>query len=66
MKADPAIQPEYMSVRDAAALLALSPRTIWKWIGAGALSVNHFGRAVRIPVAEIQRLINQDAMPKGK
>jgi len=60
------IKPEFVTLDDAAVMLSLSRRTIEKWVLLKKISVVHLGRAVRIPISEIERLVNQDALPKGK
>jgi excisionase family DNA binding protein len=46
----------YVSIRDAARILAVSPRTLYKSMYAGRLpGVTRFGRAVRIHRATLDR-----------
>lgn len=50
-------------VPEAAELLALSPKTLWQWIGERRIGVVRLGRAVRIPVSEIERLMEEGTTP---
>jgi excisionase family DNA binding protein len=52
-----------VKVPDAAELLALSPKTIWQWIGERRIGVVRLGRAVRIPQSEIERLLEEGSTP---
>src|SRR5512138_1321356 len=49
---------DYVTVQEAAALLMVSPSTIWRWIGAGALPAYRFGRRrVRVKRIDLNRMI---------
>jgi excisionase family DNA binding protein len=50
-------------VPEAAELLALSPKTIWQWILERRLGVVRLGRAVRVPLSEIERLVHEGTTP---
>jgi excisionase family DNA binding protein len=52
-----------LKVPEAAAMLALSPKTVWQWIGARRISVVRLGRAVRVPQIEIDRLTEEGTTP---
>jgi excisionase family DNA binding protein len=52
-----------IKVPDAAAMLALSPKTLWQWIGERRIGVVRLGRAVRIPQSEIERLMEEGSTP---
>lgn len=47
------------TIREAAEELGLSPATIRTWIRQRRLGYLRFGRAVRIPAAEIQRIVER-------
>ena len=55
---------EYISVADAAKMLSLSRRTVERRIKDATIAVLRIGRTIRIPLSEVERLVNQDAMPK--
>jgi excisionase family DNA binding protein len=55
-----------LKVPEAAETLALSQKTIWQWIGERRISVVRLGRAVRIPLSEIERLLEQGTTPAIK
>lgn len=48
---------ELLTVPTAAARLSLAEKTLWSWIAARRITVVRLGRAVRIPGAEIQRIV---------
>jgi excisionase family DNA binding protein len=51
-------------VDEAAAALTLKPKTIRAWIASRRIGyVRIGGRAIRIPVAEINRLIEEGTIP---
>ena len=52
-----------LKVPEAADALALSPKTIWQWIGERRIGVVRLGRAVRIPQSEIERLLEKGSTP---
>lgn len=58
------IQAEYLSIRDAATYLAFSRRTIERRVKDGTIASVKVGKSIRIPLSEIERVMNQDAMPK--
>jgi excisionase family DNA binding protein len=51
------------TVREAAEELGLSPATIRAWIRRRKIGYVRLGRAVRIPVTEIRRLLDQGMVP---
>jgi excisionase family DNA binding protein len=55
-----------LKVPEAAAMLALSQKTVWQWIGERRIEVVRLGRAVRVPVSEIERLVEQGTTPAIK
>ena len=59
-------KPAYMSITDTAIHLAVSRRTVKRWIADDKIVAVKINGIVRIPIAEIERLVNQDAMPKEK
>jgi excisionase family DNA binding protein len=52
-----------VKVPDAAEILALSPKTLWQWIGERRIGVVRLGRAVRVPLSEIERLMEEGTTP---
>jgi excisionase family DNA binding protein len=52
-----------LKVPEAAAMLALSQKTVWQWIGERRIGVIRLGRAVRVPMAEIDRLMEEGSTP---
>lgn len=52
-----------LKVPEAAAMLALSQKTVWQWIGARRIGVVRLGRAVRVPITEIERLMEEGSTP---
>lgn len=50
-------------VPEAAAILALSDKTLWQWIGDRRIGVVRLGRAVRILQSEIDRLMEEGTTP---
>jgi excisionase family DNA binding protein len=55
-----------LKVPEAAEMLALSQKTIWQWIGERRIAVVRLGRAVRIPQAEVNRLMEEGTTPAIK
>ncbi len=52
-----------LKVPEAAAMLALSQKTVWQWIGERRIGVVRLGRAVRVPLSEIERLMEEGTTP---
>jgi excisionase family DNA binding protein len=52
-----------LKVPEAAEMLALSQKTVWQWIGERRIGVVRLGRAVRIPLLEIERLLQEGSTP---
>lgn len=48
-----------ISAKEAAARMGLSIMTIRRWISDGKITSAKFGRAVRIPMSEIDRVIEE-------
>ena len=46
-----------VTYREAAASLCVCERTVWQLVRDGKLSVIRIGRSVRVPVAELERLV---------
>ena len=38
----------WLSAKEAAALLGVQPLTIYRWVAAGSIKSQHFGRTVRV------------------
>lgn len=49
-----------VSVPEAARLLGISVTTAWKLVYADTIRVVRLGRAVRVPLAEIERILTGD------
>ena len=54
---------ELLKVPEAAEMLTLSQKTVWQWIGERRIGVIRLGRAVRVPVSEIHRLMKEGTTP---
>lgn len=52
-----------LTVKEAADALGLSPHTVRAWIAARRLGVHRLGRAVRVPQAEVDRVLAQGFVP---
>lgn len=52
-----------LKVPEAAEMLALSQKTVWQWIGERRIGVIRLGRAVRIPLSEVERLMEEGTTP---
>ncbi len=52
-----------LSVREVAGALGLSESTIRSWLAQRRLGFVRLGRAIRIPVEEIDRVLAQGAVP---
>lgn len=52
-----------LKVPEAAEMLALSQKTVWQWIGERRIGVVRLGRAVRVPLTEIERLMEEGSTP---
>jgi len=52
-----------LKVPEAAAMLSLSQKTVWQWIGERRIGVIRLGRAVRVPTSEIDRLMEEGSTP---
>ncbi|MFP5208671.1 MAG: helix-turn-helix domain-containing protein [Acidobacteriota bacterium] len=60
------ITAKLLKVPQAAEMLAMSPKTIWQWIGERRIGVVRLGRAVRVPLSEIERLMEAGTTPAIK
>lgn len=50
--------PPFMSIQQAAAHLAVSPKTVRRWISDDRLTAHRVGaRLIRIPTAELDRMM---------
>ena len=52
-----------LAVRDVAESLSLSPATIRLWIRQRKIGYVRLGRAVRIPVSEVRRIVERGTVP---
>jgi len=50
-------------VQVAAQAWNVSVKTAWNWIAEGRVGVVRLGRSVRVPQAEIERLVNEGYTP---
>jgi len=55
--------PNLFTVPEAAAELSLSPGTLRAWISRRRIEFVRLGRSVRVPRAEIQRLLEAGRVP---
>lgn len=55
-----------VKVPEAAEMLTLSQKTLWQWVGSRRIGVIRLGRAVRIPLSEIERLLEEGTTPAIK
>jgi excisionase family DNA binding protein len=56
-------QSRFVTVKEAASLLGLAEVTVRVWLAKRRLEYTKIGRAVRIPVAEITRLVDEGTIP---
>jgi excisionase family DNA binding protein len=54
-----------LSIESAAAILSHSPWTVRKWIAEGKIRSNKIGARRLVPMSEVNRLINESAIPAG-
>ena len=59
-------RPSFLAVRDFADLFHLAEVTVRKWIAQRTITVVKLGRSVRIPLAEVERLIERGMVPARK
>lgn len=59
----PAVSERPRTVSEAAEELGLSVHTIRAWVGSRRLAHLRLGRAIRIPAAEIRRVIEDSTVP---
>lgn len=52
-----------LTVKQTAQALSLSPATIRSWIAGRKLGYVRLGRAIRVPTAEVQRVLAAGAVP---
>lgn len=52
-----------LTVHQAAERLGLQPSTVRAWIAQRRIGIVRLGRAVRIPLEEVERLIAQGTIP---
>ena len=62
---NPRRQAEVLTAAEAAELLRVSLKTIYKAVGNGQLPVLRFGRIIRIPVHALDRLLDEST-PSGR
>ena len=54
---EPSAPSPLLTVQDVAAILAVSAKTVRRWIAAGELPVHRLGRSIRISDADLQLFI---------
>jgi len=59
----PALPEPLLTVEEAAAVLGIQPRTLYKWAYAGRLPVVKIGRLTRFRASTIENLIAQGERP---
>jgi excisionase family DNA binding protein len=55
--------PVLLTLDETAARLRLAKGTLYNWVHARRITVVHIGRLVRIPAAEVDRLIAEGTRP---
>jgi excisionase family DNA binding protein len=56
---------ELLKVPKTAERLDCSVGAVWKWIAEKRIRVVRLGRSVRVPLAEVQKIIEQGLPPAG-
>lgn len=59
------MRQEFFSVKEIAALAGFSPWTVRAWIDERKIQVVRFGRSIRIPRAEIEKMIGRKLSEVG-
>jgi excisionase family DNA binding protein len=59
------VEPLVVDVREAARLLAVSPRSIRRWIRAGRIQAIRLSRRVLLPAEECERLAREGMTTNG-
>lgn len=54
---------KYLSVREVANLIGMAEITIRTWCASRYLTYVKLGRSVRIPIAEVDRLVSEGLVP---
>ncbi len=54
---------QQLRVREAAEMLGVSPHTVRSWIASRKLGSVRMGRSVRVPLAEVERLVDGGWVP---
>lgn len=52
-----------LTIKEAAAALSLSPKTIWAWRGRRQIEFIEIGRSVRVSQSEIDRILTKGTVP---
>ena len=58
-QATPGQQPDVLTAAEAAALLRVGVKSIYKAVNSGQLPVVRFGRIIRIPVHALERMLDE-------
>jgi excisionase family DNA binding protein len=57
-------KPDVLTVAEAAELLRVNPKTVYKAVENGQLPVLRFGRIIRIPVHALERMLDESIPTK--
>lgn len=60
------LDPQLVTIAEAAALLSVAPMTLRKWYAEGRLPVVKLGRAVRVRLADIEKIVQMGLKTKGQ
>ena len=52
-----------VTVREAGEMLAMSPHTMRAWIADRRIGIVRLGRTVRVPISEVERLLETGSVP---
>lgn len=54
---------QVVTVREAGEMLAMSPHTMRSWIADRRIGIVRLGRTVRVPISEVERLLETGSVP---
>jgi excisionase family DNA binding protein len=63
MSSSGAKSPKFLTVKQVAEALGVSPRTVWRWIKNEELTVHRFGGAVRVAEADFKAFLAAHRSP---
>jgi len=58
-----AVHSSLLTIAESAALLRVKPSCIRRWIWERKIAIVHVGRLVRVPHAEVNRIVQQGTRP---